>query len=1551
MAVNLSQSECEVYLKDYDPQGATIYIACVNSPKNVTISGDEKALDMLESKFQADDIFARKLRTRLAYHSPQMKSIYSDYLRCIQCLEKGTPPASDMVMISSVTGERVTIDELVQPTYWAENMVQRVNFSQALSRLIRKTEPQKRRKLGDHERQGIFDFVEIGPHSTLERPVRQTFQATNNSLRYASVLSRLKPAHEAVLELVGILRSLGYLVAIDRIHGKPLVSQHIALPDLPSYPFNLSQEYWHESNMNKNIRLREHAPLDLLGTPAADWNPLEAKWRKFFDVEQAPWLVEHRVSGLPIYPGAGMIVMAIEAATQLAEKDRKIAGYSVADATFSYHLQVSATGPRTESQVFLRQNRTIREPDLSLAEFRVCVLEKGDWKENCRGAIKVHYVPLQSSFSETRENQSALENVSLEAARFDQACSQGIEKARMYEHFKGIGLDYGESFQRVQRAAYDGKTRAIGWVDSYWPEPDEENSRVQPHVVHPTTLDAIAHLMWVPLTRGATEIVPMGVPSHIKNLWISNGGLGYPEPTSLKCYMNSEPTGRRGTESSVFALDGEGNLKCSISQLKTTTVLNSETDSQPSTARHLCYNMDCKPDHTFLTSEQALTVCEANGIKEVGPLDFYRELKMLALKYMSVAIEKIDSTPKACLKPHLERYLSWMKLQLSLSERNGVHQNRRFQGELDQDLKALAERLYNTNVQGKLFVTIGRQLASIVLGEVDPLEVLFADGLADRHYQEILSNMSCSRNIGPYLDILAHKNPALRILEVGAGTGSITGHVLAPLLLHGDAEEGAPRFSQYDYTDVSGAYFESARERFHYAGQNMDFRLLDIQKDPEGQGFLPSSYDVVVACNVLHTTEGLSCTLQNLRRLLKPGGKLLLLEITEPELLRCNFAYGTLPGWWMGTESYREWSPCVTEDRWHSLLSSNGFTGVDFSLPDFYSSECHEMSLMVSTAKAGDTDGRTLSRQIVLLVDRESRLQADLAQCLYARVQTMGDSCEIFFIGDALPSKALNEVLFVFLPEVERPFTYELSASSLSWLQTLTSSAQYLLWVAWTETPGPISSKVSMSAGLTRVLRSERTSLSLVSFVYEGPSRPAEQWSESILKVLEATEGQTLEHRETELVERNGVVEIGRIVENNQINTELHDRTAAHFRHQELQSSPPLVSSIGTPGLLDTIQFVEDTAHMGELQANEIEVQVRAVGINFRDVLLALGRVDEDTPGCECAGVIARTGSECESFKPGDKVCAAVMGCMRTSVRCDSRLAAHIPAGLSFEEAAALPIAGVTAYQALGDLARLQKGEAVLIHSGAGGTGQMVIQLAQRLGAEVYTTVGSEKKRDLLSRLYEIPDDHIFNSRDSRFASGILRVTSNRGVDVVVNSLSGESLQASWETIASFGRFIEIGKADIQSNSKLPMRFFGKNVSFSALAIDHVITSRPDRLQKSLLAVMNMAERGLLRPSYPLTSFPASKVEDAFRLMQSGKNTGKIVLTLSPTDAVPVRPSHVTDDLLLTCYLGAATDEARAQVRPTRNLHCRRRFRGYRSERGPVDGRSRGQEYHATLSI
>jgi NADPH:quinone reductase-like Zn-dependent oxidoreductase/acyl carrier protein len=296
---------------------------------------------------------------------------------------------------------------------------------------------------------------------------------------------------------------------------------------------------------------------------------------------------------------------------------------------------------------------------------------------------------------------------------------------------------------------------------------------------------------------------------------------------------------------------------------------------------------------------------------------------------------------------------------------------------------------------------------------------------------------------------------------------------------------------------------------------------------------------------------------------------------------------------------------------------------------------------------------------------------------------------------------------------------------------------------------------------------------------------------------------------------------------------------------------------------------------------DEVEIEVFASGLNFSDVMKALGLYpglpDGPVPlGIECAGRIAAIGRGVDRFRVGDEVVALAPFSLGAFVTIGALLVAHKPQAICFEEAATIPIAFLTAYHALIHLGRLEPKERVLIHSAAGGVGLASIQIAQRAGAEVFATAGTPEKRQLLTALGVT---HVMDSRSLEFIDEVIDRTGGRGVDVILNSLAGEAIPKGLTALADHGRFLEIGKRDIYGNSRLGLLPFHKNLSFIAIDLDRAIRERPEQIAAQFREVIDGFQQGTLSP-LPLRTFPLGNVAGAFRHMAQGKHIGKIVLAI-----------------------------------------------------------------------
>jgi len=299
---------------------------------------------------------------------------------------------------------------------------------------------------------------------------------------------------------------------------------------------------------------------------------------------------------------------------------------------------------------------------------------------------------------------------------------------------------------------------------------------------------------------------------------------------------------------------------------------------------------------------------------------------------------------------------------------------------------------------------------------------------------------------------------------------------------------------------------------------------------------------------------------------------------------------------------------------------------------------------------------------------------------------------------------------------------------------------------------------------------------------------------------------------------------------------------------------------------------------------DEVEIDIHATGLNFRDVMYALGMLSDEaiengfagpTLGLEFAGTVRRVGRNIDDYRVGDAVVGFGPSSFGNRMLTKVSAIAHLPTGMSFEAAATIPSTFFTVYYALNYLSRLEPGEKILIHGAAGGVGIAAIQYAQSIGADIYATAGSNEKRDFL-RMMGVT--RIYDSRSLAYAEDILRDTDGVGVDVVLNSLAGEAINRNLRVLKPFGRFLELGKRDFYENTRIGLRPFRNNISYFGIDADQLMHARPELTQRLFGEMMALFENGTLHP-LPYQLFDANAVVDAFRHMQQSRHIGKIVVT------------------------------------------------------------------------
>ncbi|KAJ4402716.1 hypothetical protein N0V82_010748 [Gnomoniopsis sp. IMI 355080] len=1185
--------------------------------------------------------------------------------------------------------------------------------------------------------------------------------------------------------------------------------------------------------------------------------------------------------------------MAIEAAAQIgASENREISGFFLRKAQFLTPINVgSALQDATEVNLHLRPTQGTYEKQMSSYEISIFTYSEDRWRECFRADVQVQYIDKVTSQVDGG-NEARLEHdqISRLARRAAESCTHQITTASFYDYCAEHGIEYGNSFRLLTEIAWDGQYTSHARIDltsarKHWQSVNSPS--------HPGVFDAAIHLVMAQISQGLAEPIPTLVPQRLSNVWVA--ASPWNQSTSSLCVSSfiKEHTEEVGSvEGSMCVVSSDGTPLCSVGHMLMSAI--SGPDDGGVLDQTLLYNIAWKPQLSSLSAEELLRVCDASAkVDDESHIsvmeDIYSKHDTMLRAAVHHAFHPTGKDPLDLdqIPAHMRRYATALSHHYLESSRLHVEKFETI------NFEELVDDIEEMSPAHRAFSMVGRSLPSILRGETDPLELLFSTKAAESLYYELAKEQMRDGRFQAFLDLASHEKPALKILELGAGTGSSTHHILKALQSF-EESTGQSRFSSYTYTDLSTVFFESAKEQFGDLQGRLIFQTLDLEKDPETQGYELGCYDLVIAGLVLHATSNIKATLTRVRKLLKPGGHLAFHEVTVTDNSCANVTFGVLDGWWKAEEPWRELTPLLNENQWADNLISTGFSGADLILRDYQSDTAHFCSIIISTAidlkssqiQIGHNHKGSEHQRILLLYGSSLGAQRNIA----AVVETGDLPVQALALSDAIKEPMILTPSDIIISLLELEHTYITAITELQYkaLQTLVKGVQSLLWVSAAPgdgvTLGPHS---ATAAGFLRSIQSEEPSKRIVTLIIESCS--AQSPLSFVSKVLDSCFLGPHSCLDNEFFVRNGYLHIGRMFKEIELDTQRKSRIEPQLRGDIWNPGQPLLLDVAAPGMLDSLCFVEDSTVDSGLSNDEVEIEAGVWHVNFRDVFIALGRLGTEKLGFECAGVITRVGHSClDDFRPGDRVVMIAAGCWRTYPRAAAEMVVKIPDDMSLQDACGSVSPGVTAFHSLANVALLQPGETILIHSGAGATGQMAIAVAKLVGAEVFTTVGFDDKKLLLMEKFGIPKDHIFYSRDSSFAKGIMRVTSGKGVDVVLNSLSGDGLRASWECVAPYGRFVEIGKADIRANSPLPMAGFAKNVSFTAVDLHDVCQTNRKLIRGLPQKVVQLLFEGKIQAPTPRHDFRVSEVEKAFRLMQSGANAGRIVVTCQELqDIVP----------------------------------------------------------------
>ncbi|MFI0040556.1 SDR family NAD(P)-dependent oxidoreductase [Streptomyces mutabilis] len=1456
-AVGLPERETRALLLPY---GGRLEIAAVNSVRDVTVSGDETALKELGQHLADRDVFFRPLDLDHAFHSRHMDPLAQPMKAALADLRPG---ALRLPFASTVTGRLRHAEEGagLDAGYWWRNLRRPVLLADALAAVLE---------------EGCGALVEVGPHPVLTAYLRRAAESAGVPAAVLPTLRRHGPGADALEETVGgvLAAGAGDWSAFFPVPGR--------VADLPPYAWQ--RERYPLPPATSWTRTCGSGALDhpLLGERAA---ALEPGWHQRLDPARLPWLADHKVSGAVLMPAAGYVEAVLAAGSRVLDGPLEVTALTFQPLTLPWD--------DPDMEVWLHTSLSDEDGVVRVASRAGGAGQP--WRAHARGRVRRLLGRAPGGLDGGRHGD----------------LPRSAAADEVYHRARRGGVDYGPSFRVLEHVRTDGRESEARYR--------ADHLDVADYLAHPAILDGALQAGAVLLDDAdGTAFLPAAVDTV--RLWRPPTATGH-----VRVRARSATAAEAVWDVAVVDEDGAVCVELLGCRLR-----RFDTGVRPAVSECVT-ELRAAPRAEHGASSAPLPRPRAGGSTTAAPVDaalseaeISRALELMAaLKRVSAhfavrAVEEIlpgEACPSwaglsgAGVLPEYEPLLGVL---LEVAEeyglvagadafRSGGACRILSPGRPEEAVRALAAGPLGRGPELTAYGMCGRRLPDVLTGRCDPLELLFSESgryLTEELYTSSLQSEVAHRALRSAVRALVGTWPArrtLRVLEVGAGTGATT-RVVAPHL---------PRErTRYLFTDVSESFFPRARGRLA-AHDFIECRTLDLNRDPREQGYAEGSFDVVIASNVLHATEDVRGALGRLSFLLADDGHLLLQEMHDTAA--CALVFGLLKSFWNRTDlTERPRTPLLPRGRWRELLKETGFgdvahTDVGGGLERVASvisarraPRPHAVAVRPPLPRAGEKSAW------IIVGEPDCGISAGLAESLETAggtvLRTVPDAGPGEWMGlpaGGDPDASAVTVVLVTGSDVQPPgaaastarqvtdrcvrYTATLrNASSL--LSRLPSDVSRALWLVAptagaTPAPEPASVPAAAAWGAARSLANEHSRIAVrrLAADYHGGPEAVRRIAAELLDPGDEDEIVTTEH--------------GRFV------TRVTDRPAG-----PAPCAPPepggYALHVRRPGPAYDLVWrpAPPPAPPGP---GEVSLEVRAAGLNYRDVLQAQAVLPpqpatdgghEHPVGYECAGVVTAVGDQVSGFAPGDRVCALFRGALRSHLTVDARAVFRVPDGMDLTAAATVPLAFLTAHYGLGHVARLSRGQTVLVHAAAGGVGLAAVQYAQRVGARVFATAGTEHKRNLL-RLLGV--DLVADSRTLDFAEQVLEATGGRGVDVVLNSLSGEAVTRSLELLRSGGHFVELGKRDLAANERLLLGPFQRALSFCAVDLNEMVLQDPDRAGQHVGPLAEGIADGTFQP-VPHWVRPAAEAADAFRLLQHSHHVGKLVIAFD--EAPPLAP-------------------------------------------------------------
>lgn len=1428
---------------------SSISIAGVNSSRGITVAGDPDLLTQLETELTKQDVFNKRLDIDYAFHSPVMDSIETGIKQALTSIK---PSKSKIPFYSSVTGTLLAGTKL-NAEYWWHNIRQPVLFEQAI----------KNTALDNNI------FIEIGPHAVLRSYINDSIKDLDIEASIIPTVARNDDSSGKIFNTCSQAVIAGTKINWEKTF--PIAAPFLALPN---YSWQ-REHHWHPVTSESIGLLERYKIHPLLGYPLKQH---ENTWENQLDTLLIPTLSDHVVGEAIVFPGAGFCELAIAAAfsyqeTALVEiEELEIHSPLLLSAEQSKLIRLNISTSDSHWKIHGR-DYGVEEPWTLFAQGRIL----SEPSDILLRDVSFNTLPRTPDFN----------------------CDSHLKLTI------ASGLNYGPAFQCIQH----------GWVEknsvlAVLKIPEIIATELETMYLHPAILDCTFQLIFQLLQKEAsTHIGITFIPTKMGRIALCNNKS---KPCFAKATLLSRTPRSLTADFTVFDNDGLAiatinNVQFRSIRLSTNASdrirffdyhsipaphINAETNATIS-------NKAIQSTFNSLLKNLELNTPEQRYSEEVEPL-----LDILCSQFIKQSLQQLFSNEKTLSTekihalisntPEIEPFLHFL-LKTAQNEQYISFNEQSWSMLQSDDEQISAQDIWN----------------SLVADYPDYFQIIHSVGRIGLHINSLINGSLTFKQVCPQETTITTLNQ----LALGAENNQKIALILRNLILDAtstlpegnrlsilEISEGSPSFAidiclAIDF--ISGDYIfastsEESLEKSAYIKER--FPYISTQYINQEEETVTYSCDVAVISLDFHTLQQANFAITYAKRSLKPGGTLLIMGQYPTQWM--DFLFGCQHNYWVNNDEH-SWLPNQRgSEFWQQQLRYQGITNTNiFNLSATKQSGAYVLSGQLVEDEKTNKQGTETTSGTWILLSNESSNSYKLSEYLTKKLQANGDFVVTYQDNDKNDFTSLlhklaesheNILGIIHLAELFSELN-PLSAESTLEKQVFRCNIAIDVVQACEATETEATFWIVTSEAIAALAPNKTTStapISVDSALWGFGRTLINEASNFSVQLIDIPSSADLDIISSALVDEftssDDEQEIILTATGKRYVPRLNIVDKPPLPKQQTIDNPTIRLGFEFPGQLRNLRWeIHPTITPKD---DEVEVEVHASGLNFRDVMFTLGLLSDEaiengfsgpTLGLEFSGVVINCSKDNSDFSLGDKVVGFGPSSFGNKVVTKSNAISHIPAGISFEAATTIPSTFFTVYYSLHHLARLQPNEKILIHGAAGGVGIAAIQIAKWLGAEIYATAGSDEKRDFLKLLGV---EHIFDSRSLAFSDEILEQTNQEGVDVVLNSLAGEAINRNFNALKPFGRFLELGKRDFYENTKIGLRPFRNNISYFGIDADQLMKLRPELTKQLFSELMDLFSNGTLTP-LPYHTFEAEDIVEAFRYMQQARQIGKIVIT------------------------------------------------------------------------